>query len=174
MFVMLLISIHAPREGSDLPTLRRTSSGCYFNPRSPRGERHIHCVRLRRSRSFQSTLPARGATYRLYRAAVPHAISIHAPREGSDLLFFRQPFRLPNFNPRSPRGERLSAADDRMLYLLFQSTLPARGATVSRTRGRPPDRISIHAPREGSDLSGLSSDIYHVAISIHAPREGSD
>ena len=38
----------------------------------------------------------------------------------------------------------------------------------SRTRN-----ISIHAPREGSDLCRV---ILHIArdISIHAPREGSD
>ena len=33
--------------------------------------------------------------------------------------------------------------------------------------------ISIHAPREGSDLA-LSTSPYDTGISIHAPREGSD
>ena len=33
--------------------------------------------------------------------------------------------------------------------------------------------ISIHAPREGSDLLGYSDERDHT-ISIHAPREGSD
>ena len=63
-----IISIHAPREGSDQRLLlARTSTWV-----------------------FLSTLPARGATrwvLRLHRRAVD--ISIHAPREGSDgtLLF---------------------------------------------------------------------------------------
>ena len=56
----------------------------------------------------------------------------------------------------------------------FLSTLPARGAT-----GRPPeqgggDAISIHAPREGSDMAMLVFGAVPLEISIHAPREGSD
>ena len=35
------------------------------------------------------------------------------------------------------------------------------------------NKISIHAPREGSDLFGLSLSV-QMRISIHAPREGSD
>ena len=57
-----LISIHAPREGSDdtgsLPTL----PGTHFYPRSPRGERPVTVCVLPKSLE----------------------ISIHAPREGSD------------------------------------------------------------------------------------------
>ena len=79
-----------------------------FNPRSPHGER----PRLHR-RECRLLL-----------------ISIHAPRTGSDATYFA-----------------MQIASD-----VFQSTLPARGAT-------PPDTIiiaqgiyiSIHAPRTGSD-----------------------
>ncbi len=56
----------------------------------------------------------------------------------------------------------------------FQSTLPVRGATGGRIFFPPSGVISIHAPREGSDHNtGL---IVHMTetISIHAPREGSD
>ena len=56
-----------------------------------------------------------------------------------------------HFNPRSPRGERpvfkKLVTGDRV----FQSTLPARGATNSLRASCVPSRISIHAPREGSD-----------------------
>ena len=34
--------------------------------------------------------------------------------------------------------------------------------------------ISIHAPREGSDLGGWNMSGGMIHISIHAPREGSD
>ena len=56
-------------------------------------------------------------------------ISIHAPREGGDFFF---------------------------LYLYanlvkFQSTPPARGATMFLRRGPVKLKISIHAPREGGD-----------------------
>ena len=58
-----LISIHAPREGSDYRgEYCRGRSGADFYPRSPRGERLF--------------IPEHGLTTR--------AISIHAPREGSD------------------------------------------------------------------------------------------
>ena len=60
--VVALISIHAPREGSD----RR-------RPRSAMGVV-----------GFQSTLPARGATTQRREALKAFEISIHAPREGSD------------------------------------------------------------------------------------------
>ena len=35
-------------------------------------------------------------------------------------------------------------------------------------------QISIHAPREGSDLNSENFSLKHDHISIHAPREGSD
>ena len=102
------------------------------------------------------------------------AISIHAPREGSD--------------PCPKRRYRNQCK--------FLSTLPARGATAVVVEAPVRRHISIHAPREGSDgwsfarlcawryfyprsprgerpvlplqLGGLPD------ISIHAPREGSD
>ena len=102
-----------------------------------------------------------------------------------------------NFNPRSPRGERQYAACKRGKVSEFQSTLPARGATICPVCGEPVEvGISIHAPREGSDWDSKNSDEYgnnfnprsprgerpraprHLPsscqISIHAPREGSD
>ena len=36
---------------------------------------------------------------------------------------------VDNFNPRSPHGERLDREQERAKTLIFQSTLPARGAT---------------------------------------------
>ena len=78
----------------------------------------------------------------------------------------------------------------------FQSTLPARGATTDGDAQAPPRKISIHAPRTGSDLiflrlrtvnnyfnprspHGERHQSFLVtdrlgAISIHAPRTGSD
>ena len=101
-------------------------------------------------------------------------ISIHAPRTGSDApVHFWQ-----------------------LGVLLFQSTLPARGATTSVPEFDFAIAISIHAPRTGSDLfccskkfakspfqstlpaRGATGEQYattsYVDISIHAPRTGSD
>ena len=125
-----LISIHAPREGSDVIKKVGLSPTTDFNPRSPRGERPnkffkpIHLIKFQSTLpargatpmeckkvctpiGFQSTLPARGATYQGVCNLRRRRISIHAPREGSDHL------------PVSVRARSR----------IFQSTLPARGAT---------------------------------------------
>ena len=80
------ISIHAPREGCD-------------------GHREEMSVT---SGQFQSTHPARGATWIGFQSIFTSQISIHAPREGCDSPLF---------------GHSLCQAR-------FQSTHPARGATI--------------------------------------------
>ena len=57
--------------------------------------------------------------------------------------------------------------------LVFQSTPPARGATLTPSLVCGRMLISIHAPREGGDVvaAGL---LVAINISIHAPREGGD
>ena len=99
----------------------------------------------------------RGATRRRIVLTQPTGISIHAPREGSDKyddIGFKQipPFqstlpvrgatrrrwpwlsRKKYFNPRSPGGER--PMDERYEVIGY--------------------RISIHAPREGSDQGAFT------------------
>ena len=104
----------------------------YFNPRSPHGERRLVLSANFSTDRFQSTLPARGAT-RYHSGLHPQrAISIHAPRTGSDILpgcIFKHCFQ-------------------------FQSTLPARGATMLIVQRIASPDISIHAPRTGSDGAG--------------------
>ena len=124
------ISTHAPRTGSDERIRRLNEAVLHFNPRSPHGERpdglHRFFQRLhdfnprsphgerlldlgtvvRFPRTFQPTLPARGATgatnadriYLLFQPTLPargatnmvypltftQSISTHAPRTGSD------------------------------------------------------------------------------------------
>ena len=58
-------------------------------------------------------------------------------------------------------------------YLEFQSTLPVWGATDKLNSPDEVARISIHAPRVGSDVGNVEI-TYSVSISIHAPRVGSD
>ena len=125
-----------------------------FYPRSPRGERLGHLPVI---------VPAR-------------AISIHAPREGSDCASVVSLIICStDFYPRSPRGERPPDGRDRAgPKNEFLSTLPARGATTIHTAEKACSTISIHAPREGSDPMVLMVDRLNRGISIHAPREGSD
>ena len=101
-------------------------------------------------------------------------ISIHAPRTGSDASISSSTHGSAYFNPRSPHGERPEHTLLHIILRLFQSTLPARGATGTLRRAECRCCISIHAPRTGSD--GLQ-EVWMIPaqhISIHAPRTGSD
>ena len=60
----VLVSIHAPNEGSDTAWLDSA-----------------------RRNMFQSTLPMKGATKSQFAEAVKQKVSIHAPNEGSDELY---------------------------------------------------------------------------------------
>ncbi len=59
-------------------------------------------------------------------------------------------------------------------WIKFQSTPPARGATIQKSTVYVLLDISIHAPREGGDLDKLAAHYGVARISIHAPREGGD
>ena len=145
------ISIHAPRTGSDPRVYPPPLPRRYFNPRSPYGERPAICRRFSTGASFQSTLPVRGATALQTVPVTVPGISIHAPRTGSD--------KAMQFN--SAEAE-------------FQSTLPVRGATCAAS---PPCRRSWHFnPRSpyGERLEVVRVADVRLKISIHAPRTGSD
>ena len=96
------ISIHAPREGSDLLVYSITD----FPPISihaPReGSDPLEGLNELVILEFQSTLPVRGATWRSGIHQLQRAISIHAPREGSDSIFCKTTRCSFYFNPRSP------------------------------------------------------------------------
>ena len=191
------ISIHAPRTGSDVREVGELGRHQHFNPRSPHGERPTSSHSSLGIRpNFNPRSPhGERRNVNLQRAAILD-ISIHAPRTGSD--WFRglrlprsQDFnprsphgerltginkpdaRVHNFNPRSPHGERPRAQRWNRLVEIFQSTLPARGATRKLQQVRKDDCISIHAPRTGSDFP-LPARCQTQTISIHAPRTGSD
>ena len=124
------ISIHAPRTGSDILIPNLCTKPIYFNPRSPHGERPATEAKL------QPWLD----------------ISIHAPRTGSDER------RIDGFNCRDA----------------FQSTLPARGATGGHRDGaaaRP--HFNPRSPH-GERHTATCGKRFQIKISIHAPRTGSD
>ena len=81
-----MISIHAPREGSD-PKIPRRRCCHTISIHAPR-EGSDGTRRFRRPASipFLSTLPARGATDLRPTGGPNYKISIHAPREGSDII----------------------------------------------------------------------------------------
>ena len=110
----------------------------------------------------------------LYCTSSPRFISIHAPREGSDLGTVPVLFELDDFYPRSPRGERPFLYGLKSVPSVFLSTLPARGATncCGRTAWRSGNFYPRSPRGERQDNGGNTNESY--AISIHAPREGSD
>ena len=143
-----------PARGATNPRRSANSESAYFNPRSPRGERPYSFVTVTAALSiFQSTLPARGATPseaqthwesfyfnpRSPRGERPYsfvtvtaALSNFNPRSprGERLDFVDELISPRHFNPRSPRGERHASAERAVVLVIFQSTLPARGATI--------------------------------------------
>ena len=219
----MLISIHAPRTGSDgdgtalpcrqanfnprsphgerpLPTPwsfggavhfnprsphgERLSAGrCPaiirqdFNPRSPHGERRSHWCAKSSAQRFQSTLPARGATYLTKDLEMLKVFQSTLPARGATQ-------RRKNLMRQKQFQSTLPARGATQLYELgmlsptqFQSTLPARGATHQRIPFCPDSCISIHAPRTGSDGRGgrgSASTRHFNPRSPHGERPGRD
>ena len=62
----------------------------------------------------------------------------------------------PYFNPRSPHGEGRSAALRARSARIFQSTLPARGATLSSASPNPSPTFQSTLPARGATLSSAS------------------
>ena len=168
------ISIHAPRTGSDADA----------------------ALRMAAAMQFQSTLPARGATrpkahtWTLFKISI-HAprtgsddfcctsrchvcISIHAPRTGSDGRLLLRGCAHGNISIHAPRtGSDLPPSSAWNPNNLFQSTLPARGATTSRMRKNCYFLFQSTLPARGATFPPCSR--RHIrCISIHAPRTGSD
>ena len=146
------ISIHAPRTGSDAATARNVDDGV-ISIHAPRtGSDVINKIRANSAVQFQSTLPARGATFLPLPALA----------------------RATHFNPRSPHGERPASPPPRLQPKLISIHAPRTGSDgFFRCRHWQGQHISIHAPRTGSDGSIAAKDFVD-AISIHAPRTGSD
>ena len=193
----VVISIHAPRTGSDadarLPVIQLDIS--IHAPRTG-SDLMASCVSAFAT-EFQSTLPARGATEAMDYVEYLTVFQSTLPARGATIPYADALRNMTNFNPRSPHGERRvrravsgdgdvisihapRTGSDTLWQILqadtpeFQSTLPARGATVLHPASVKFVRISIHAPRTGSDRGG-GDDVGRVAaISIHAPRTGSD
>ena len=142
-----------PARGATPPADSHTAGAADFNPRSPHGERPDDLRVTVAPQKFQSTLPARGATdAKVRKGQTPLVFQSTLPARGATRTYW---YLLPStfyFNPRSPHGERL---------------------TVFVTLAVRP-RISIHAPRTGSDNPRSPHGERPARISIHAPRTGSD
>ena len=168
------ISIHAPRTGSD-SRQRQQTAGRLISIHAPRTGSDLLCSAAQLGAAeFQSTLPARGATLVVSVGTLVLIISIHAPRTGSDASAQASMTVSAHFNPRSPHGERRHGRWTWFFRLgHFNPRSPHGERPVANGSYFNLIRISIHAPRTGSDMDvGLGS--FGSDISIHAPRTGSD
>ena len=104
----------------------------YFNPRSPHGERRMPIIWENIALAISIHAPRTGSD-RHGDAGVPDdgGISIHAPRTGSDHLTIQLFQRGGGFQSTLPaRGATPLRTNDPHRESPFQSTLPARGATI--------------------------------------------
>ena len=74
-----------------------------------------------------------------------------------------------HFNPHSPCGERPAWADAPEAGVVFQSTLPMRGATLRDGKGAAGLLISIHTPHAGSDRISDQYNRYLRDFNPHSP-----
>ena len=171
---VLIISIHAPREGGDAGRRHILGLSDHFNPRPPRGGRRHNRDTFARQRVFQSTPPARGATRVQYDRSQGLRISIHAPREGGDRTN-RVPALHQEISIHAPReGGDKRIQLDAFIRADFNPRPPRGGRLLERSHQGGARPISIHAPREGGDREALDRLADALRISIHAPREGGD
>ena len=170
------ISIHAPRTGSDDDTAQSGARARHFNPRSPHGERRDGTALPCRQAHFNPRSPHGERLIRVvllfkfvqnFNPRSPHGerldswerakkvprISIHAPRTGSDKSAGSSTSWHSHFNPRSPHGERLCEAHRQYAALYFNPRSPHGERPKAERRMRQERKISIHAPRTGSDIS---------------------
>ena len=171
----IIISIHAPRVGSDLFGLTFPDSQRDFNPRSPCGERPKggrwrECCWI-----FQSTLPVWGATVHVHLVAHPRkGISIHAPRVGSDdnLGITGTTAKISIHAPRV--GSDGDDSTVKTYSVKFQSTLPVWGATKAKVVDKVTAKFQSTLPVWGATSGQERLVESEIRISIHAPRVGSD
>ena len=102
------------------------------------------------------------------------AISIHAPRMGSDLIVTWSIRPDTYFNPRSPDGERLDFGCRRLPCLEISIHAPRMGSDRLPRPAVPSREYFNPRSPDGERPCGPQSTGGARLISIHAPRMGSD
>ena len=146
-----LVSIHAAREGGDLMFSPLRLPLRSFQSTPPARAATSYPGTGVSPSLFQSTPPARAATRNIPCSSCTRTVSIHAAREGGDVVGAVDATGLFCFNPRRPRGRRLDLAINGTTVPVFQSTPPARAATITAGLDNETRMVSIHAAREGGD-----------------------
>ncbi len=148
----LPISIHAPRVGSDTSPQSAEIVQLEFQSTLPVWGATDWDAQLCRTQEISIHAPRVGSDMRLHFFLYLGSISIHAPRVGSDLGCLAQSVQLLDFNPRSPCGERPKEMEMLDAKDYFNPRSPC-GERLKRALlgDHEAAKISIHAPRVGSD-----------------------
>ena len=155
IFAIHLIGVRImPLAGRDESSVAMIEVGVvYFNPRAPRGARRARHAAAAPVGVISIHAPREGRDAQAPLQALHGHISIHAPREGRDALLPVLSSTMVYFNPRAPRGARLSGLCGFLPRKGHFNPRAPRGARPPSVSGFPKIfYISIHAPREGRDL----------------------
>ena len=165
-------SPHGERPPAKFPASTCTED---FNPRSPHGERPVAVWTIEpQDEHFNPRSPHGERPRCLLHGHRARAISIHAPRTGSDAGTAKCRTARPLFQSTLPARGATPAMLSARPRAAFQSTLPARGATIQLFAELPnPFQFQSTLPARGA-TTGADGILKSVEISIHAPRTGSD
>ncbi|MDB4950130.1 MAG: hypothetical protein JWM27_2779 [Gemmatimonadetes bacterium] len=112
------------RAGSDLPYAPFDQRVMAFQPTLPRGERHYRLNDPRYNKLVSTHAPARGATAAREGARGVVRVSTHAPARGATWRSRCPRSCCACFNPRSRAGSDTPKSGSRLVWELFQPTLP--------------------------------------------------
>ena len=171
------ISIHAPREGGDRNAWYYIDRSKKFQSTPPaRGATARRTHPHAQFSAFQSTPPARGATGLLLVCVEDHQRFQSTPpaRGATDALKQKAGchIAISIHAPREGGDQSYFSRDPK--ESLFQSTPPARGATLSQSAAHIAKNNFNPRPPRGGRHKELRFPDTPLTISIHAPREGGD
>ena len=170
--VNLIFQSTLPVRGATLASGTRTYAAYYFNPRSPYGERR-GTANHRRNPAISIHAPRTGSDSWDSDNDDILKISIHAPRTGSDNMTGQAPTLSRYFNPRSPYGERRGCPRPSRHPNNFNPRSPYGERRKSPSLCWHPKIFQSTLPVRGA-TGKLHPAGGHGGISIHAPRTGSD
>ena len=168
------ISIHAPRAGSDVCRKNPCSDSKNFNPRSPCGERPWRQWKSSRFNYFNPRSPCgerRGGGYAAVRPI--NTFQSTLPVRGATKVLRSVPESKLNFNPRSPCGERPALLRGKLpIAIHFNPRSPCGERRLIAVPSASVMRISIHAPRAGSDAPAICPSSRQIRFQSTLPVRG--
>ena len=143
------VSILAPLRGATVGLLILAAVGM-FQSTHPCGVRLVDELMRTQNRSVSIHAPLRGATHPLRGAGHKAGVSIHAPLRGATLMLPVMIIISAGFNPRTPAGCDVKAAEAAKEAEKVSIHAPLRGATVYPSSTDSISSVSIHAPLRGA------------------------